>query len=106
MHKIIFSNNKVFFALLLLSHFAFSQAYNFRNYSVKDGVAQSQVYSLLQDSRGFLWMGTRGGVITKLDGVNFKTFREKAAEINTSSKETYHKSTALLVTQERLDLMH
>lgn len=32
--------------------------------------------------------------------------REKAAEMNTSSKETYHKSTALLVTKERLDLMH
>ncbi|MFZ9848774.1 MAG: ligand-binding sensor domain-containing protein, partial [Flavobacteriales bacterium] len=67
---------------LLLSHSAFSQAYNFRNYSVKDGVAQSQVYSLLQDSRGFLWMGTRGGGITKFDGINFKTYSVRDGLIN------------------------
>jgi ligand-binding sensor domain-containing protein len=51
--------------------------YNFRNYTVKDGVAQSQVYSLLQDSRGYIWMGTRGGGITQFDGVHFKTFSVK-----------------------------
>lgn len=51
-----------------------SQLYNFRNYTVKDGVAQSQVYALLQDSRGYIWMGTRGGGITRFDGINFKTF--------------------------------
>ncbi|PBQ32672.1 hypothetical protein CNR22_13115 [Sphingobacteriaceae bacterium] len=31
--------------------------------------------------------------------------RKKAGELNRMSKETYHKSTALLVTQERLDLL-
>jgi LytS/YehU family sensor histidine kinase len=31
--------------------------------------------------------------------------RKKAEEINKNSKETYHRSTALLVTQERLDLL-
>ena len=31
--------------------------------------------------------------------------RVKAEELNKTSKETYHKSTALIVTQERLDLM-
>ena len=31
--------------------------------------------------------------------------RVKAEELNKVSKETYHKSTALLVTQERLDLL-
>ncbi len=62
-----FCNNKMVFA----------QQFNFKNYSVKDGVAQSQVYSLLQDSRGYLWMGTRGGGITRFDGTNFKTFTTK-----------------------------
>ena len=54
-----------------------AQQYNFRNYSVKDGVAQSQVYALLSDSRGYLWMGTQGGGISRFDGVNFKTFTVK-----------------------------
>ena len=68
--------------LTLFSHSSYSQAYNFRNYSVKDGVAQSQVYGLLQDSRGFLWMATRGGGITRFDGTNFKTFSVRDGLIN------------------------
>lgn len=56
---------------------SFSQQYNFHNYSVKEGVAQSQVFSLMQDTRGYLWMGTRGGGITQFDGTNFKTFTIK-----------------------------
>lgn len=54
-----------------------AQQYNFHNYSVKEGVAQSQVFSLLQDHRGYLWMGTRGGGLTRFDGTEFKTFSLK-----------------------------
>jgi ligand-binding sensor domain-containing protein len=59
-----------------------AQQYHFRNYTVKDGVAQSQVYSLLQDKRGYLWMGTRGGGLTRFDGINFQTFTEKDGLVN------------------------
>jgi ligand-binding sensor domain-containing protein/cbb3-type cytochrome oxidase subunit 3 len=54
-----------------------AQQYNFHNYSVKEGIGQSQVYDMLQDSRGYLWIGTRGGGITKFDGNNFKSFSTK-----------------------------
>jgi ligand-binding sensor domain-containing protein len=59
-----------------------SQQYNFRNFSVKDGVAQSQVYAIHQDFRGYLWLGTRGGGISRFDGTNFKTFTEKDGLVN------------------------
>lgn len=59
-----------------------AQQYNFKNYSVKEGVAQSQVYSLVQDYRGYLWIGTRGGGITRFDGTTFKTFTIKDGLIN------------------------
>lgn len=62
---------------MLLKFLGFSQQYNFHNYSVKEGVAQSQVFSLLQDNRGYLWMGTRGGGITQFDGTDFKTYTVK-----------------------------
>jgi ligand-binding sensor domain-containing protein len=71
----------LFFYLLLFTK-VFSQQYNFHNYSVKDGIAQSQVYSLLQDSRGYLWMGTRGGGISRYDGINFKTYSVNDGLIN------------------------
>ena len=63
--------------LSLLSPLLFGQQYNFHNYSVKEGIGQSQVYDMLQDSRGYLWIGTRGGGITKFDGNNFKSFSTK-----------------------------
>lgn len=70
----------IFYVLLFSS--AFSQQFNFHNYSVKDGVAQSQVFSLIQDSRGYLWMGTRGGGISRFDGMNFKTYTVNEGLIN------------------------
>jgi len=49
------------------------QSYPFRCYSVEDGLAQSVVHSLLEDSRGFLWLGTAGGV-SRFDGLRFESF--------------------------------
>lgn len=54
----------------------FSQQYNFKNYSVEHGLAQSQVYDLLEDSYGNLWVGTDGGV-SRFDGYKFTTFTKK-----------------------------
>lgn len=77
------SRSLLVFLMLMLSSYALRcQQFNFHNYSVKDGVAQSQVYSLLQDTRGYLWMGTRGGGITRYDGAEFKTFTVKDGLIN------------------------
>jgi len=52
----------------------FSQQYFFRRYSVEEGLPQSSVYCLLQDSRGYIWMGTDGGGLSRFDGQKFETF--------------------------------
>lgn len=44
---------------------------------MKNGVAQSQVYSILQDARGYVWMGTYGGGINSFDGWKFETLTEQ-----------------------------
>jgi ligand-binding sensor domain-containing protein/two-component sensor histidine kinase len=54
-----------------------AQQFNFKNYSVEDGLAQSQVFSMIEDHRGNLWMGTRGGGISCFDGLKFKTYTTK-----------------------------
>ncbi len=54
--------------------FLFSQQYNFHNYSVGEGLAQSQVYAMVEDPRGYLWLGTRGGGLSRFDGLQFRTF--------------------------------
>jgi len=59
-----------------------AQQYQMRNYSVKEGIGQSQVFSLLQDRRGYLWMGTRGGGLTRFDGVEFTHYTTKEGLVN------------------------
>ena len=45
----------------------------FENITIKDGLAQSSVNCFLKDSKGFMWMGTIGG-LSRFDGIQFKTF--------------------------------
>ena len=68
--------------LLFLTGFLPAQQYNFRNYSVSDGLAQSQVYALCEDSRGYLWMGTKGGGLSRFDGNEFRNFKVYDGLIN------------------------
>lgn len=58
---------------VFISNIAFSQQYNFVNYSIEDGLAQSQVRAISQDRFGYLWIGTLGG-LSKFDGDNFENF--------------------------------
>ncbi len=51
-----------------------SQTLRFDSYSVEDGLSQSSALSLLQDRRGFLWVGTEDG-LNRFDGANFTIYR-------------------------------
>jgi ligand-binding sensor domain-containing protein/signal transduction histidine kinase len=46
----------------------------FDHISIEQGLSQSSVRVILQDSRGFLWFGTEDG-LNRYDGYNFKTFK-------------------------------
>lgn len=75
---------KVFFLsilLLFLSLGLFAQQYNFINYSVEQGLIQSQINAVCQDSKGYIWIGTLGG-LSKFDGINFKNYSTKDGLIN------------------------
>lgn len=67
---------------LFLSQLSHAQQFNFKRYSVDDGLAQSQVFAMIEDCRGNLWMGTRGGGISCFDGLNFKTYTTKDGLVN------------------------
>ena len=61
------------FSALLISLSAYTQQYNFINYSIEEGLAQSQIRAISQDNEGYLWIGTLGG-LSKFDGINFENF--------------------------------
>lgn len=43
------------------------------HYTTFDGLPSQVVYSVLQDSKGFIWMGTQNG-LCRFDGKNFKNY--------------------------------
>jgi len=65
----------IFVLLFYLQSIAgFSQQYTFRNYSVDEGLAQSQVYAMCEDNNGNIWFGTRGGGLSRFDGIDFTNY--------------------------------
>ena len=62
---------------LITANTASAQSYNFQFFNVQEGLPQSKVNAIFQDSRGFLWIGTAGGGICKFDGKNFTQYSSK-----------------------------
>ncbi|HEV8113492.1 MAG TPA: two-component regulator propeller domain-containing protein [Planctomycetota bacterium] len=65
-----------FAALVLLCALApgvFAQTLPFRRYDVPEGLPNSRVNFVFQDSRGYLWFGTWEG-LSRFDGVEFKNY--------------------------------
>ena len=60
------------------------KALKFKHFSLKDGLSQSSVLSILQDKKGFLWFGTRDG-LNRYDGYTFKTYRYNSQNKNSLS---------------------
>ena len=48
---------------------------SFNHLSVNDGLSQSTIFAITQDSKGFMWFGTRGGGLNKYDGYEFTAYR-------------------------------
>lgn len=63
----------LFTVCLLFALKSIGQLYNFTNYSLEQGLPQSSVYAIYQDSRGYLWLGTESGV-ARFDGLHFTVF--------------------------------
>jgi len=66
----------IIFSILIELAFVFpsrAQLYNFTNYTLENGLPQSTVFSIYQDSRGYLWVGTESGV-ARFNGFQFTVF--------------------------------
>lgn len=64
--------------LFLLVGKLHSQEANTVQFSIAQGLPQSQVNNILFDSRGLLWIATSGGGLACFDGQNFKTIDENS----------------------------
>ena len=61
------------FLMILCCNNLIAQSPYFKNYTVKDGLPSKEVYEVIQDSKGYIWMATDHG-IAKFNGYGFKIF--------------------------------
>lgn len=73
-------------ALLLLPLFSLSQisGSRFRHITNDQGLSNTSINCIFQDSRGFMWFGTRDG-LNRYDGVKITVFRNNPANSNSIS---------------------
>jgi ligand-binding sensor domain-containing protein len=58
--------------------------YSIEYLTIDQGLPQNQVTSIIQDKKGFMWFGTRGG-LARYDGYSMKVFQGEPGNMNTLS---------------------
>ena len=87
------------FLLMLFAWTNFqAQSYSFINFSVAEGLPQSQVSAIVQDEKGYLWVGTMGG-LGRFNGFSFQNFSTNNGLLN-------NRITSLNVIEDQLWVGH
>ncbi len=67
----------IFFLIIFSSIRSNAQKLNIKNFSIDDGLPQSQILDNFQDHTGAIWFATNGGGISRFDGIKFRNFSTK-----------------------------
>lgn len=65
-----------------ISYANISENFSFKNLTVEDGLSQSTVNTIFQDSKGYMWIGTQDG-LNRYDGYEFKHYKAEKFDKNT-----------------------
>lgn len=60
----------------LFSYRSYAQRYYFEHFQVEQGMSNNTASCVIQDQKGFIWIGTKDG-LNRFDGYNFKIFRNE-----------------------------
>jgi len=83
------TTNIILAVLLLVNGALCGQSYYFRHFQVENGLSNNAVICSAQDSKGFLWFGTKDG-LDRFDGYSFKVFRSNSADSGSIGSNFIH----------------
>lgn len=70
----------IIISVLLAGHSnAQNNSYRFKHITYEDGLTNSNIYNFCQDSKGFMWIGTEGGLF-RYDGLEFKVYKNNISD--------------------------
>lgn len=67
----------VFVLLTLITSSVEAQQYDVQHFGLREGLSQSKVTKIFQDSRGYIWIGTAGGGVNRFDGKSFVSYSQE-----------------------------
>lgn len=75
----------IFLAFIIFPSLILSQGYiaNVEHLTIEDGLSHREVFCTFQDSRGFIWFGTKYG-LNRFDGHNFQIFTKEKHGLGTN----------------------
>lgn len=65
------------------------QSYYFKHYQADDGLAHNTILTIMQDSKGLIWIGSRGG-LNRFDGYGFKTYKNAKNKFGNIGNNVVH----------------
>ena len=71
----------LFVSFLLVSTVGMAKDYMFRHIEADEGLSNSQINTIFQDSRGYMWFGTSSG-LNRYDGFQMKVYRSSMTDAN------------------------
>lgn len=89
------------FLLCLVTNQIVAQNSQLRPYTIEDGLPQSQVYAIVQDETGYLWLGTQGGGLANFDGSKFTVWNEADGLLSNYIHSLYSKNDTLFIGSKR-----
>jgi len=76
-NKIIKPLNWITLLVVFFNTTLSAQQYYFKSVGVENGLPTNSVYSIFQDSRGYLWTGTEGGGLSKYNGSKIISYNRR-----------------------------
>src|SRR4051812_48108244 len=81
----LMNSYKCYLVLLLqaisLCTFSQNRPIHFQHIGSREGLSELNINCIMQDSRGFIWVGTRDG-LNRYDGNKFKVFKNTVSDNN------------------------